>query len=114
MWRGAGKVEKIGKIGKAKKWALGWMLLFFVVNAPAADLFASGWGSAFDASPEGQLFFTAMEVFGIWTCIKSLILVYRYAHHKTQHGYWTCTTIFLAGCLLYFMHETLNLLYQSF
>ena len=101
-------------VNTAKKLGLVLMMMLIVVNTQAANLFASGWGRTFDSSPEGQLFFTAMEVFGIWTCMKSLILVYRYAHNKTKHGYWTCITIFLAGSLMYFMHGTLNLIYNSF
>ena len=98
----------------AKKITLSLMMMSFVVKAEAANLFATGWGRSFDSSPEGRLFFTAMEIFGIWTCMKSLILVYRYAQNKTKHGYWKSTTIFLAGCLMYFKHGTLNLIYNSF
>ena len=89
-------------------------LIVVTATASADDLFATGWGRTLDSSAIGQLFFTAMELFGIWTCLKSLILVYRYAHNQTKHGYWTSFTIFLAGCLMYFMHETLNLIYNSF
>ena len=103
---------------QTKKWfktsAMACVLLLISNHAMAADLFATGWGREFNASPEGQLFFVMMQLFGIWTCIKALTLAYRYAHNKTKHGYWTSTTIFLAGTLLYFMHETLNLIYNSF
>lgn len=97
-----------------KQWM--WSSVFFLLSASsyADNLFATGWGRTFDASAEGRLFFTAMEVFGIFTCMKSLTMVYRYANNKGKHGYWTCCTIFLSGCLMYFMHATFNLIYNSF
>jgi len=97
---------------KRIKWFV--VLMSVQCSAYAADLFATGWGQNFNSSPEGQLFFTLMELFGIWTCMKSLILVYRFAHNQSKHGYWTCFTIFMAGSLIYFMHGTLNLIYNSF
>ena len=98
-----------------KKLNIALVLLFVQTAVYADDLFATGWGYAFDASAYGQLFFTAMEVLGIVTCIKSLAYLYQYVHGKQQRfGYWTCLIFFFAGVALYFMHDTLNLLYTSF
>lgn len=83
-------------------------------NCYAGDLFATGWGRSFNSSSEGQLVFLCLQVFGIYTCLKSLRLIYGY-HYGTQtrYGYWRCFLVFVAGSILYYPHETLNIFYHS-
>lgn len=79
------------------------------------DAFDTGWGRAFATSAYGQLFFLLMQVFGIWACIRALLWMVQYANHQqTKRGYFKCVGIFIAGCLLYFSHESINVIYHSF
>lgn len=84
------------------------------VYAYADDLFATGWGHAFDSSAEGQMVFAVCCAAGVYFCIKSLHLLYGYHLGKqTQYGNWNCSMRFLAGTMLYFAHGTANLFYNS-
>jgi hypothetical protein len=96
---------------------MGWVLLLMIeaTQAFAGDAFSTGWGRALNTSPVGMLFFVFLEVLGIWTCLKSLRLLYQFYNHKqNKYGWWTCLTIFFTGCLLYFSHGTINVIYNSF
>lgn len=90
---------------------------FFILHsayAYADDLFATGFGKAFDGSSEGQLVFILLQAAGIYFCLKSLHLVYGYHLGKqTQCGNWNCSMRFLAGTLLFYGHETANLIYNT-
>ncbi len=91
---------------------------FFILRSRCAyadDLFATGWGAAFNSSAEGQLVFTMLAAAGIYFCMKSLHLLYGYHLGKqTQHGNWNCAMRFLAGTFLFYGHETANFIYNSF
>jgi hypothetical protein len=91
------------------------ILLMTSSSVYADDLFQTGWGSAFNSSPEGQLVFILLQVVGIWTCIKSMMLLHAYNKGtQTTYSKWNCSMRFLAGVLLYYGHETANLIYNSF
>lgn len=82
--------------------------------ALADDLFATGWGHAFDVSPEGTLIFTLLQCFGIWACFKSLRLLYAYHHGKqSRFGNGACFMMFMAGVLIFYAHQTANAIYNS-
>lgn len=90
-------------------------LLWLNVAIYAEGAFDTGWGRAFQSSAYGQLFFTLMQVFGIWACIRALLWMVQYANHQqTKRGYFKCTGIFIAGCLMYFAHESIDVIYNTF
>ena len=90
-------------------------LLWVSATLHAEGAFDTGWGRAFDSSAYGQLFFTLMQVFGIWACIRALLWMVQYANHQqTKRGYGKCTGIFIAGCLLFYAHESINVIYNTF
>jgi len=84
-------------------------------NVMADNLFATGWGRSFNHSAMGELFFATLEVVGILGCLKTLYCAYRYYKHQdlSQSVLKLCLR-FIGSTFLYFSHETMNLIYNSF
>ncbi len=90
-------------------WLLSWSKW-----ALAGDLFATGWGHAFDTSSEGILVFTLLQCFGMWACFKSLRFLYAYHYGKqNRYGNGACFMMFIAGVMLFYGHQTVNVIYNS-
>lgn len=97
-------------------WRLITLMNLLLLSLPvyADDIFATGWGHAFDASAEGQLLFTLMQTVGVGACIRSLYFFYKRVTHSGAHTYPKCAAMFVAGVLLFYPHTTLNLFFNSF
>jgi len=82
--------------------------------AYADNIFATGFGKAFDVSPVGQMISGLLKAVGAYASLKAIYLVYEYKNGiQTQCSTRTCASMFIAGVLLFYAHVTINAIYNS-